>query len=245
MLDNFRSQDKSIASEEEEKSIEKCVSKGIMKTNQQLKLVSAKDFRRTVFPDKRFEDSPCSSKLFLYFLSASNTQNRLTELNVRYVIIVSVTTSESEAYTHSDPEEFGQHVCFFGQKWNKDYDMNAEILDVKYLRESGSVKARSTGTRQYGVVGVPAPCLILLPIPVYYTEQVEVGVCLALGEAVMKFIINGHDVVPTTELGTGIDSGGRGSDIQSDIQTAPQPESEEDLLKRTQEPKGNAKDSQN
>ncbi len=84
-------------------------------------------------------------------------------------------------------------------------------------------------------------------IPVFYFGRPEPEACSALGEGVMKFIIDSRDMVPTPELGTGIDSGGRGSDIQSDIQTAPQPASEEDGLKEPQEPRryDYDKDSQN
>jgi hypothetical protein len=85
----------------------------------------------------------------------------------------------------------------------------------------------------------PTPC-VLCNFP-----RTEAKACSALGEDVMKFLIDGRDMVPTPELGTGIDSGGRGSDIQSDIQTAPQPVPEEDRLKGPREPGGYDKDSQN
>jgi hypothetical protein len=241
VLNSFRSYDKSIASEEEEKSIQNCVSKGMMRTNQWLKIVSTGDFRRNVFPNKKFEDSLCSPEPLLYFLSDPNTQNRLTELGVRYVIIVSVTTSESEALP-----DFAAHelMCMCGGKWTKYYSMTADVLDVKYLRESGSVTASSEGERGCGcftgvLTGVGG-CLPVPPIPFYYAERTEAEVCPALGEGVMKFIIDGHDMVPTPELGTGIDSRG----VSPDTQTEPRSGSEEDLLKRTQEPGRYDKDSQ-
>jgi hypothetical protein len=220
-LNTFRSHNKSIESEGEEKSIENCVSKAMMKTNQGPKIVSARDFRRTVFPNKKFEDSPRSSELLLYSLSDPNTQNRLTELGLRYVIIVSVTASESEAHSG---HAFEKGLFVWGRDWTKSYSMTADVLDVKYSRVSGRVFASSSGIGVYGVftgvlVGVggflPVP-----PIPFYYAQRTEAQVCPALGEDVMKFLIDRHDEMPA-------------------------PKSEEDLLKRTQKPGQHDKDGQN
>jgi hypothetical protein len=159
------------------------------------------------------------------------------KLGVRYVVILNATTHESEKVW----KDWGaqRNVGAFGRESTRYSDVTADVLDVKYLRKSGSVTAWSSGECGWGMfccIGLP-PCVI----PFCLFARTEAEACSALGEGVMKFLIDGHDTVPTTELGTGIDSEVR----TPDTQTAPQPASEEDLLKRPQEPGQHDKDSQN
>jgi len=201
VLNTFHAYDKSIESEGEEEALGNCMSKGMMKTNRSLRMVAAKDFRRTVFANKKFEDSPRSSKVLLSFLSGPSTQSQVTELGLRYIIIVSVTTRESEARSHAEAGgSGGSGICVFGREWTKYYSMSADVLDVKYLRESGSIRASSSGTAGCGfftgVLGGSGYCLPVPPVPFYFSQRTEAEGCSSLGAAVMDFIKGGDESVP-------------------------------------------------
>jgi hypothetical protein len=248
VLNTFLSDEKSIESEGEEKSLANCVEDGMIKVNPRLKSLSAKEFRHAIFPNKRFLDSPRSSEALFSFLGDPEAQSRVMKLGVRYLVILSASTHESEPAWKPDGGGSGSSA-YIGvvREWKRFSNVTANVLDVNYLRESGSVAAASSGECGWGGLcgcggGCP-PCLI--PIPLCYVARTEAEVCPALGQAVMNFLIEGRDIVPTPELGPRIDRGDRGSDIQSDIQAPTQPASEEDLPERPQEPGQPDKDSQN
>lgn len=248
LLDSFSSHDKSIESEGEEKSLGNCIRDGMRKADSKIETISAKDFRRTVFPNKEFLDSPRSSKHLLSFLRNPDAQSRVRGLGVRYLIILSARTQESEkVWTESGGGGGSGGGGTFARESTRSSDITADVLDVTYLRESGSVTASSSGKCGWGVAccwmcGFP-PCAAA--VPYCYFARTETEACSALGEAVMRFLIDGREMVPTPELGTGIDSKGKGSDIQSDIQTAPPPASGDELPTLPQEPERYDKDSQN
>jgi hypothetical protein len=242
LLNTFRFQDKSIESEGEEKSLANCVRDGMTKVDSKLRIIPAREFRRTIFPNKGFLDSPRSFEDLFSFLSNPDAQNRVVGLGVRYVIILIGTTSETKK-----PVDYGggSAGAVWHREWTQNSSLGASVLDVKYLRRSGSVTMKYEGTGMW-VVGCCAPAFpLVIPFGFCKFPRTEAEACFALGEAVMKFLIDGRDMVPTPELGTGSDSGGRGSDIQSDIQTPLQPASGEDLRERPQEPGQHDKDSQN
>jgi hypothetical protein len=226
LLNTSRSNEKSVESESEEKSLEDCVRTEMMKVNPRLRSVSAKEFRHMVFPDKGFLDSPRSPKDLLFFLRDPYAQSRVMGLGVRYLIVVTATTSERKADWKFEARE---SVLGVHRDWYEDSSRDADVLDVKYLRESGRVRAACFGKGfcVAGCGGGGQGCLI--PFAWSHFPSTEPKACAALGEGVIKFIIDGHDMVPTTQSGTGVDNGGRGSDIQ----TRPEPASEEDGPKGT------------
>jgi len=219
LLNTFHSNDKFVESEGEEKSLANCVSDGMMKVDPKLRSVSAKDFRRTVFPGKGFLDSPRSPEDLLSFLSDPSAQSRVMGLGVRYVIVLTATTSESK-----ENRKFGgQNVFSVSREWSESAGGDADVLDVQYRRESGKVHAGCSGKGEwaagcFGCATLYLPCVI--PFGFYHSPSCETKACSALGEDVMKFLMDSHDVVPTTESG-------------------------EDLLRRTQEPERYDKGSQN
>jgi hypothetical protein len=238
------SNEKSIESEGEEKSLGNCVRNGMMKADSKIVSVSAREFRHTIFPNKGFLDSPRYPEDLLAFLSEPEAQSRVMGLGIRYLLLLTAFTSRSEK--DSKFHSSGIDVSF-GEYWTEQSNITAVVLDVKYLRQSGSVSVGCEGGGGWmASCSVPVfPCFI--PFGFCNFPRTEAEACSALGEEVMKFLIDGHDMVPTPELGAGSESGGRGSDIQSDIQAEPQPGpgSEEDLLKRTQEPGRYEEESQN
>ena len=239
VLNTFLSKDKPIESEGEEKSLGSCVKTAMADMNPNLKVVSAKDFRQMFFPDKKFLDSPRSSEDLLGVLSNPDAQSRVLQLGVRYLVVLSAITHESERFwVHNVGDGYADR----SKRWTRTSKMTADILDVKYLRKSGTVTSLSEGEGNWGMIagGVPQ-CGILCAVPYCKFPRTETEACSALGEALMKFLIDGHDMLLTPELGTGIDSEGR----KPDTQTEPQPESEDDLLRRTQEPGRYDNDSQN
>jgi hypothetical protein len=179
-----------VESEGEEKSLTNCVRKGIMKVDSKLTIIPAKDFRRMVFLDKGFLDSPRSSEdLLSFFLSDPDAQRRVRGLGVRYLVIVNATTYEFKGKV--DGGGAFPIGGFAGREWFESSSRDADVLDVKYLRESGSVKATCSGNGQWG-----AGCLgifpFLIPVGFYHSPSSETKACSALGQGVMEFLIDGQ-----------------------------------------------------
>lgn len=253
VLNTFLSKERPIESEGEEKSLVNCVKTGMSEINPNLKIASAKDFRHMLSPGKGFFDSPRSLEDLLPVLSNPDAQSRVLQLGVRYLVILSAITHESEGVWVENREKVvadsssrsGAGVGDFSQRWTRTSKMTADILDVKYLRKSGTVTTLSEGEGAWGgilggVVFGGYPCCVGA-FPYCTFPRTETEACSGLGEAVMKFLIDGHDVVPTMESEPAIDSKGEGPDTQTELR----PVLEKDLLKRTQEPGRYDKDSRN
>jgi hypothetical protein len=253
VLSTFFSKEKPIESEGEEKSLVNCVRTGMSDVNPNLKIASAKDLRHMLSPGKGFFDSPRSLEDLLPVLSNPDAQSRVLQVGVRYLVILSAITHESEGVWAKKREKLfddpssrsGAGVGDISRRWTRTSKMTADVLDVKYLRKSGTVTTLSEGEGAWGgmlggVAFVGSPCC-LGAFPYCTFPRTETEACSRLGNAVMKFLIDGRDVVPTMESEPPIDSKGEGPDIQ----TAPQPASEEDALKGPQEPGGCDRTSRN
>jgi hypothetical protein len=170
--------------------------------------------------------------------SSGGLDEAVMRLGVRYVVILDADTHNSGKDWDFQPGGSDLLLaCWTGQHWTRISEITADVLDVARQEVAGRVTAWSSGKCCWGVCWlwvIPCP-------PAFWFSRTEAETCSALGEAVIKFITDGDDVVAAPELGTGIDSGGGSPDTQ----TAPQPASEEDLSRRPQEPGQHDEESQN
>jgi hypothetical protein len=83
VLGTYSLEDKAVESEGEERSIESCVGNG-MRSEEEINIIPAKDFRSIVFPGKTFQEGPCTSETLPVILKDQNVQKKLAELNLRY-----------------------------------------------------------------------------------------------------------------------------------------------------------------
>jgi hypothetical protein len=154
-------------SEEKEQELTDCMRQAIS-DGQLLQTTSGSDFRATLFPGTKFENTPRSSEALLDLLKNENVQKQLSAMRVRYLILVDIRTSSSN------------QTGMMGSS-ARSSTFHATVLDSKYRIKSGEIYSDSVGK-----VGSNLPIL----------STTERDACSGLGKAVNNFITSTEQPVP-------------------------------------------------
>jgi hypothetical protein len=154
-------------SEEKEQELTDCMRQAIS-DGQLLQTTSGSDFRATLFPGTKFENTPRSSEALLNLLNNENVQRQLSAMRVRYLILVDIRTSSS-----SQTGMMGSSI--------RNSIFHATVLDSKQRIKSGEIYSDSVGK-----IGSNLPVL----------STTERDACSGLGEAVNSFITSTEQPVP-------------------------------------------------
>jgi hypothetical protein len=96
--------------------------------------VSGSDFRATLFPGVKFESAPRSSEALLDLLRNDKAQNRISEMGVRYIIVVDIRTYSSSGSSTPLPGASSRSSTF-----------HATVIDAKNRMKSGEIYSDSVG----------------------------------------------------------------------------------------------------
>ena len=154
-------------SEEKEQELTDCMRQAIS-DGQLLQTTSGSDFRATLFPGTKFENTPRSSEALLDLLNNENVQRQLSAMRVRYLILVDIRTSSSN------------QTGMMGSSARSSI-FHATVLDSKQRIKSGEIYSDSVGK-----VGSNLPML----------STTERDACSGLGKAVNSFITSTDQPVP-------------------------------------------------
>jgi hypothetical protein len=154
-------------SEEKEQELTDCMRQAIS-DGQLMQTTSGSDFRATLFPGMKFENTPRSSEALLDLFKNENVQKQLSAMRVRYLILVDIRTSSSN------------RTGMMGSSARSSI-FHATILDSKYRIKSGEIYSDSVGK-----VGSNLPIL----------STTERDACSGLGKAVNNFITSTEQPVP-------------------------------------------------
>ncbi len=154
-------------SEEQEQELTDCMRQAIS-DGQLMQTTSGSDFRATLFPGMKFENTPRSSEALLDLFKNENVQKQLSAMRVRYLILVDIRTSSSN------------RTGMMGSSVRSSI-FQATILDSKYRIKSGEIYSDSVGK-----VGSNLPIL----------STTERDACSGLGKAVNNFITSTEQPVP-------------------------------------------------
>ena len=102
-------------------------------------------------------------------------------MNLRYLIVLKASTTESGRKTTFDMND---GVWGVGRESDRFTFIAAEILDIKEVRQSGSLNAHASGK-----AGFMVPFVLIIPLPPFpYSAMTESHACSSLGKAVAQFI---------------------------------------------------------
>jgi hypothetical protein len=181
LLNESREYGINIESESKERSIENCLKNAMTNENIQWKIVSAKDFRRTIFPGMRYGDTPRTVENLLLFLQDGKSRHQVEMQRIRYLIVVDTNT-----YNYGEKSDFAanQAGMVLSQTWTRSSNFIAFVIDVSQSAKSGAFSSNSSGKAGYVV-----PFIIIIPLPpVPIFALTESEACSALGTAVVKFL---------------------------------------------------------
>lgn len=157
-----------------------CVSKKISQYFQKFRFISSETFKDTLFP--WFEIIPKTPEEFRLFIKKPEVQKRISELGVRYLIIVTGKTNNNVSLWR--PFICSLFGCI-GITWGgRETNLEADVWDLKTGLKTGEIKTISSGT--VVVIGV------VLPVP--FMSMTETAVCNALGQNLIDFLNNKTDL---------------------------------------------------
>lgn len=171
----------SSLTENSEREFALCLSGAMGAAERDLKIIPAETFWLTAFPGIAFQDLPRSSEVLTVLLKDEGFRGRIAPLNLRYAIVLKVSTRESGRKT-----TFGasQGVWGIGRESIRASSISAEIMDLREARPSGRLS-----TRVRGQAGFAVPVILIIPLPpVPYSAMTETRACGSLGKAVANFV---------------------------------------------------------
>jgi hypothetical protein len=162
-------------------NFEHCMDGAIAKRLPKTKVIRAREFRAAVFPGKGFADSPHTLETILLALADPDTQQRIPNLHLRYVVILDLKTEDSGSYTSGEASNAAMAIK---HAWARSLELKATILDARSAQNAGSLTSKASGETGY-VAGVFIALPMVFPVGHPPTES---EVCTALGPAVADFV---------------------------------------------------------
>lgn len=186
LLNESKKQFINIETENEERSVERCLQNAIRDTNSRWKIITANEFRHTLFPGKNFVDVPHSAETLLLSFQDKEVLRRAQSLGIRYLIVI-----EKDTHTYGEEGTFAAEggIWGVGQSWTRYSHFLATIIDVKQQEKSGFLLSTASGQAGYII-----PFFVILPLPpVPLLAATESKACSSLGSAVVNFIEGKYD----------------------------------------------------
>jgi hypothetical protein len=164
--------------ESAQREFENCLSGAVLAQNLQIKVLPAADFLRDAFPGVNIAQAPRNSEALLKRFQDGVTTNQA----LRYVVLVTVTTSEGPSRRALVPGGGGGFIL--AKSRTRSSRFAADVVDVRESRMAGTVSSEANGSR-----GMMVPFVLIFPLPpVPFGDATETFGCGSLGKAVAKFI---------------------------------------------------------
>lgn len=93
LLERYVDNNQRKDSEEKERQLVDCLRQEMTAGDRVIETLSADDFRTTLFPGVTFEHAPRSPGALLDWMKKDDVQNRVSAMNVRYLIVVDIRNS--------------------------------------------------------------------------------------------------------------------------------------------------------
>lgn len=158
-----------------------CLSRPLRATHPNLRIVSPEEFRRTTFPDLAPDAAPRSPRYLLLLLHHPTFRERITPLNLRYLIVVGGRTDqEMGGGCVSGP---GAGACIV--LWERNSQFGAVVLDLKEGRSPEEIQVSVEGT-----------AWLFLPFPIGLPAPTESRACEDLGQRIAQFLSSEDGGIP-------------------------------------------------
>ncbi len=166
-----------------EEDVTECIEDALEETHPTVTILSADEFRQVAFPDLTPEEIPASDWSWELLEHDAAFRERITSLDLRYLITVSVSEDASRGNLTGDVD--GGVITLMWEQEPR-VVMEAMVLDLKYSRLAGTVSAEATDKSMLGFLWVPY--VLIFPIPVVKLSFHEGRACDELGERVARFL---------------------------------------------------------
>jgi hypothetical protein len=170
-----------IESERKERSVERCLRNSFAEENIQWKTMSANDFRKKMFPESKYDETPHTVERLLVLLQDERSRHQVEMLGIRYLIVVDTNTFNFDEQLDFAAE---QSIWALHQSWTRSSSLTAYVIDVRQSAKSGKFFSMSSGK-----AGFVLPFLVIIPLPpIPLFALTEGEACSALGSAVASFL---------------------------------------------------------
>jgi hypothetical protein len=142
------------------------------------------EFRAAAFPGKAFADVPRTADVTLQTLADPDVKKRIEGLNLRYLVVLDVRTTDTATQTNVEADKNFYLVWGVTRHWWRNSWLTATILDTRLVRKAGTLNCAVSGE-----AGWIFSAFLMIPMPpVPYTTATESKACDALGLATADFL---------------------------------------------------------
>ncbi|MGR9099644.1 MAG: hypothetical protein ACU826_03680 [Gammaproteobacteria bacterium] len=163
-----------------EEEVAECIGRAMKSTNKKLRIISPGEFRSSFYPWFEHSTEPKSLEELKLLLNKSIVRDRITSLGLRYLIVLSGKSSESQKHGHLG---FYPYFGFQGHEWWEKHSLlSATIWDLKDASSVGEIGGSALGT---------ASNTGAMLFPIYKSSLTEFTLCKNIGEKLGKFLSGG------------------------------------------------------
>ena len=152
-----------------------CVGRALRLADPEVSIIPSEQFRDALFPWFERRQMPSDPQQMAALLEKALIQRRIKAFDLRYLIVVSSDTKQSDVKHAMILVPGG----FFGfESWDREASLTAVVWDLKEAQRAGTVDVSASGTAL-----VPA---FILPIPLI--PATETTACQQLGRHLAQFL---------------------------------------------------------
>ncbi len=165
-----------------------CIADAVRAAHPMLGIVTADEFRRTVFAYWTPDEPAERAKYFEVLVREPALRDRMASLGIRYLVYL-VETRTDDRFHNNFPilcggGPGGAGCLGAGAAWTeRDTRLVASVVDVQGARAAGEVSASAKG--RFGVAGA---VFVIFPLVLPIPDFPETRACAKLGEAVAGFL---------------------------------------------------------
>jgi hypothetical protein len=158
-----------------------CIADAVRAAHPTLRIVTADEFRRTIFAYSAPDGPSARAKYFETLVSDPAVQQRMASFGIRQVVYMAEARTDTRQRGVGDcTGGLGWGACVGVIWWERDSRLLATVVDVQGARAVGEVRASAKGSPGL-IMLLP---LFVLPVPNFP----ETRACAELGEAVAGFL---------------------------------------------------------
>ena len=163
-----------------EESFTDCIANILQKGPNPIRLISDREFKDNLYPWFEPRTAPTSADELGQLFSQPGVQDRIDEVNVRYLTWINgdTVTIDSGGSMSCTISTFGGG-CFGMSYWEEDASYEASIWDLRNLTAAGQISADANGTSY--LAG------LILPIPIL--ARPGNAACKGLAAQLRKFVV--------------------------------------------------------
>lgn len=162
-----------------------CIAKNISATAENADVIYDDGLQNALFTHR--EEQDYSDQALDNFISSPDVTKILKGRNLKYLVLLDISTREKDRRTTFAADEFLWGV---GRESTRETVINSRIYDVPNAQLTGHLNTRLSGSR-----GFVVPVMLIIPLPpVPYSTMTETNTCRAMGRAIGRYLVNNEGI---------------------------------------------------